>query len=73
MKKLLITSLMLSSCACFACVSKGKGDTYMVDQQGTPINTTNPNERLPKRINFMPESEARQSSSFKCNSPMALY
>lgn len=73
MKKLLITSLMLSSCACFASVGNVKGDTYTVDNCGKPLNSTDPKDRLPKRVNFMPESHALQSSGFKCNSPMALY
>ena len=73
MKTLLITSFVLCSCACYASVSKGRGDTYHVDSHGAPINTTNPNERLPCKIQFQPESQAKQSTSFKCNSPVVLF
>lgn len=73
MKKLLLASLILSSFACYASVSRGPGDTYLVDSHGAPINTTNPNEKLPKRVNFMPESQARQATGFKTSSPLAIY
>lgn len=73
MKKLLLATLTLSSCVCYAHVTKGRGDTYMVDSHGAPINATDPKERLPSKLKFMPEAEARQSTGFKSNSPIALY
>jgi hypothetical protein len=69
MKKLLLATLMLSSCACFANVVRGpdKNGHYVVDNCGKKI------ECKKAEVKFMPESEARQCESFKSNSPIALF
>jgi len=70
MKKLLLATLMLSSCACYASVSKGRGDTYTVDSHGAfdlPTNTKN------DKIQFIQEIEAHQMQEFKPKGVVALY
>lgn len=73
MKKLSLATLILSSCACYASVKAGSNNTYTVDNHGAPINATDPKERLPSKIKFMPESKAMQCERFKSNSPIALF
>lgn len=74
MKKLLLVTLMLSSCACYANVIRGpdKNGYYVVDNCGDVISPTQPKERFIK-VRMMPESEATHCESFKSSSPVALY
>jgi len=66
MKKILITSLVLCSCACYASVSKGRGDTYHVDQNGSEFDGK-------KKVQFMEQAKSLSVESFKSSSPLALY
>jgi hypothetical protein len=69
MKTLLLATLVLSSCACYANVVKGpdKNGHYVVDNCGKEMECKN------SKVKLMPESEARQMQSFKSNSPIALF
>jgi len=73
MKTLLFATLTLSSCACYAHVRAGPNNTYTVDNYGTPINGSDAKPRLPPKVKFMPEAEARHADSFKSNLPLALF
>lgn len=70
MKKLLLTTLMFTSCACYASVSRGRGDTYTVDSHGAFDLPTNTKQ---DKIKFVQEIEAHQATSFKSMGPTALY
>ena len=70
MKKLLLTSLMLTSCACYAHVSGGPNNTYTVDEYGA---FDLPTETKQDKIRFIQEIEARQDCGFKGKGVIALY
>lgn len=70
MKNILIASLVLCSASCFAHVTKGRGDTYMVDSHGASFK---PKEQGRDEVKMMPQSEAMQINNFKSKSPLALY
>jgi len=69
MKNLLLATLVLSSCACYANVVKGpdKNGFYVVDNCGKEMECKN------SKVKFMPETEARHADSFKSKIPIALY
>jgi hypothetical protein len=69
MKTLLLATLTLASCACYANVVKGpdKNGHYVVDNCGKQIDCKN------SKVRLMPEAEARHAESFKSNSPIALF
>lgn len=74
MKLLLISSLTLSCCACYAhVVAVSDTGVYIRNSTGAPMDGSELRERLPGKVKFMPESEARQADSFKAKSPIALY
>ncbi len=70
MKKLLLTSLMLTSCACFAHVRSGPNNTYTVDNYGA---FDLPTEGKQDKIKFVKEIEAHQAQGFKSMGVTALY
>lgn len=71
MKKLLLTTLMLSSCACFAHVTGGRNGTYTVDSYGNEFDLST--ETKSDKIRFIQEIEARQDVGFKVKGVIALY
>lgn len=74
MKKLLLATLTLSCCACYAhVVAVSDTGVYIRNSTGAPMNLTETKDRLPSKVKFMPEAEARQADSFKAKSLIALY
>ena len=74
MKTLLIATLTLSCCACYAhVVAVSDTGVYIRNSTGAPMDGSEMRERLPGKVKFMLESEARHSDSFKAQSPLAMY
>ena len=71
MKKILLTTLILTSCACYAHVRSGPNNTYTVDSYGSEFDL--PTETKGDKIRFIQEIEARQATGFKDKGVIALY
>lgn len=71
MKKLLLTSLMLTSCACFAHVRSGANNTYTVDSYGDREKYIPHGDK--DKINFLPENEVLHCEKFKAKGLTVLY
>lgn len=71
MKTLLITSIVLCSCACYAHVRSGPNNTYTVDNMGAKFDGKN--QEFNSKVQFVEECKAVQCQPFKSSGSVAIF